>query len=309
MPQQAAYILQQLLNVAQLASFYLPLALAFAIMQATTRRIFLGLGEVAMFGSFGAIYVCFAFLLQGEDDIVSAMAALAAAVACSAALGYVIARFLLGKSLLQSPLAFMILSIGLAIALSELMRIATSARDIWVPPLMAGQTVAEIEGVFPVKLSAITTLGLAIGSAAVVLACILLKWSRFGLVWRACCQSLKLAQLSGIDADAVARLSFALAGGLAGVTGWASAIVYGGANFSVGLMIGFKAMFASVIGGFGTVRGAVVGALLLAFIEVAWSSTFSTGYRDVAVFTIMVLALIIRPEGLFGIQSTRESEE
>jgi branched-chain amino acid transport system permease protein len=93
------------------------------------------------------------------------------------------------------------------------------------------------------------------------------------------------------------------------VTGWASAIVYGGANFSVGLMIGFKAMFASVIGGFGTVRGAVVGALLLAFIEVAWSSTFSTGYRDVAVFTIMVLALIIRPEGLFGIQSTRESEE
>jgi branched-chain amino acid transport system permease protein len=150
MPQQAAYSVQQLFNVAQLASFYLPLALAFAIMQATTRRIFLGLGEVAMFGSFAAIYMCFSGLLRGEDDIVSALEALALAIACSAALGYVIARVALGKELLQSPLAFMIASIGFAIALGETMRISTNAADIWVPPLFSGETLFEIPGVFPI---------------------------------------------------------------------------------------------------------------------------------------------------------------
>jgi branched-chain amino acid transport system permease protein len=309
MPQQAAYIVQQLVNVTQLASFYLPLALAFAIMQATTRRIFLGLGEVAMFASFAAIYVCFAALLRGEEDIVSALSALALAIACGAALGFVIASFVLGKSLLQSPLAFMIASIGFAIALSEGMRVATGAKDIWVPPLFSGETFAEIGGDFPIKLSAIATLGIVVGTASVVLVLAALKWTRFGLVWRACCQSLKLASLTGIDADAVSRLAFALAGGLAGVTGWTSAIVYGGANFSVGMMIGFKAMFASVIGGFGSLRGAVLGALVLAFIEVSWSAVFSTAYRDVAVFAIMGLALVIKPEGLLGMRDTRESEE
>ena len=309
MSQQAAYIIQQLVNMAQLASFYLPLALAFAIMQSTTRRIFLGLGEVAMFASFAAIYMCFSGLLRGEEDIVSALEALGLAIICGAALGYVIARVALGKNLLQSPLAFMIASIGFAIALEETMRIATSARDIWVPPLFSGETLFEIPGDFPIKISVIAGLGIVVGASAIAVACAILKWTRFGLVWRACCQSLKLAGLSGIDADAVSRLAFALAGGLAGVTGWTSAIVYGGANFSVGLMIGFKAMFASVIGGFGTLSGAVVGTLALAFIEVFWSANFSTAYRDVAVFAIMVLALIIKPEGLLGQHSTRESEE
>lgn len=309
MPQQAAYIVQQFVNVAQLASFYLPLALAFAIMQATTRRIFLGLGEVAMFASFGAIYACFAGMLRGDADLASAFSALALAICCGAALGYVIARLVLGKGLQHSPLAFMIASIGFAIAASEGMRVATGAKDIWVPPLFAGAVVAEIGGGFPIRLSAIAALGIAVGLLGVAIAGAALKWTRFGLRWRACCQSLKLASLTGVDADHVSRLAFALAGGLAGVTGWSSAVVYGGANFSVGMMIGFKAMFASVIGGFGTLRGAVVGALALAVVEVGWSAYFSTAYRDVAVFAIMVLALIIRPEGLLGDHSRRESEE
>jgi branched-chain amino acid transport system permease protein len=98
----------------------------------------------------------------------------------------------------------------------------------------------------------------------------------------------------------VAALSFALAGALTGVTGWTSAIVYGGASFSVGLMLGFKAMFASVIGGFGTLRGAVAGAIVLAMAETGWSALFSTVYRDVAVFGLIVLILVVRPQGLFG---------
>jgi branched-chain amino acid transport system permease protein len=309
MPHEVAFYLQQLLNIVQLASFYVPLALSFAILQAVTRRIYLSFGDLAMFASFAAVYACFDALLQGHGDLGSVLIALAAAILCGAALGYALARLMLGPRLLREPLAYMIASIGVGIALQETMRLQSGSRDIWVPPPLAGEALFRIEGSFPLSLSMMTALAIFVALSGTFIVVAILGFSRFGLYWRACAQSLKLAALSGIDADHVARMSFALAGGLAGVTGWTAAISYGGANFSIGLLAGFKAMFASVIGGFGSLRGAIAGAIALALIEVSWSVFFSTGYRDVAVFAIIILVLTIRPEGLLGSARRRESEE
>ena len=219
------------------------------------------------------------------------------------------ARLVLGQNLLREPLAYMIASIGVGIALQETMRLQSMSRDVWVPPLFTGLSVFRLEGSFPVSLSLMTATAIAISVLGTLAVVILLGWTRFGLYWRATTQSLKLASLCGIDADAVARWSFVLAGMLSGITGWTAAISYGGANFSIGLMVGFKAMFASVIGGFGSLRGAVAGAIALAVIEVAWSVFFSTAYRDVAVFAIIIMTLILKPEGLMGRAGRKESEE
>lgn len=304
----SGFWLQQMLNGVQLASFYLPLAVAFAIIQAITRRIFLSFGDFAMFGSFAAIYACFAALVRGDSDVMASMWALALAVTSGAALGALIARIVMGRRLLQNPLAFMIASIGISIALQEVMRLQSSNHDIWVPPLFSGLSVFALEGVFPVKFSVMSAMAIGVGFASVGIVGLLLHFTRFGLHWRACSQSLKLSALCGLDPSLVAHQSFAIAGALAGVTGWTSAISYGGANFSTGLMVGFKAMFASVIGGFGSLRGAVLGACALAFIEVMWSALFSTTYRDVASFAIIIMILLLRPEGLAGLTSERESE-
>ena len=309
MQHDLAYALQQALNAAQVASFYLPLALAFAIMQAITRRIFLGFGDLAMFGSFAAIYVCFDAMLRGQPDLSAAFWALGAAIICGAALGMVVARLMLGEALLRNPLAFMIASIGLSISLEETMRLQSQSRDIWVPPLFPGQYALEIPGSFTVRVSLMSASAAAISVVAAIMVYLILDRTRFGLYWRACAQSLKLAALTGVDALWVATWSFALAGGLAAVTGWASAISYGGANYSIGLMVGFKAMFASVIGGFGKLSGAVVGAVALAVFEVSWSTAFSTTYRDVAVFVIIIIVLVLKPEGLLGDTLQRESED
>lgn len=305
----AAFWFQQTLNIVQLASFYLPLAVAFALIQGITRRIFLSFGDFAMFGSFAAIYTCFAALVRGDTDGLASFYALLMAIGAGAALGVVIARIVLGRKLLENPLAFMIASIGVSIALQEVMRLQSSSRDVWVPPLFTGLSVFSLGGDFMVRLSVMGAYASAVGIATVLLVGLLLGYTRFGLYWRACSQSLKLSALCGLDASLVAHQSFAIAGALAGVTGWTSAISYGGANFSTGLMIGFKAMFASVIGGFGSIRGAVIGACALAVIEVLWSAQFSTTYRDVAVFVIIILALVLRPEGLAGLHNERESEQ
>ena len=278
------------------------------MIQAITRRIFLSFGDLAMFGSFAAIYICFSSQLNGDSDLAAALWSLAAAIACGGALGALIAKVFMGKKLLEYPLAFMIASIGLSIFIEEVMRIQTSGRDVLVPPLFSGQSIFELHGNYVVKLSGITFMAILVGLGSVIAIGLLLRLTQFGLHWRACAQSLKLTALCGINPVAIANQSFGIAGALAGVTGWASAISYGGASFSIGMMIGFKAMFASVIGGFGTIRGAVIGACILAFLEVGWSTVFGTTYRDVAVFSIIVLCLILRPEGLAGVGAERESE-
>ena len=300
MDQSAAYGLQQLLNTLQLAAFYAPLALAFALIQAVTRRIFLGFGDLAMFGSFAAIYTCYDAMVRGLGDLASGASGLLVAVICGAALGTSIARLMLSGQLLRHPLAFMIGSIGLAIFIQELMRLQSGGISVWIPPLLPDQSLVHVGGTFPIRIGQLNGWSALISATAVLAVCALLAFSPFGRHWRACAQHPRLAALCGVDAAWVAAASFALAGALAGVTGWTSAIVYGGAHFSDGLMAGFKAMFASVVGGFGTIRGAVAGAFVLAIAEVGWSVMFSTAYRDVAVFGLIVLMLVFRPEGLCG---------
>jgi branched-chain amino acid transport system permease protein len=95
---------------------------------------------------------------------------------------------------------------------------------------------------------------------------------------------------------------------LAAVAGWMSAIIYGGTNFSVGMMLGFKAMFASLAGGEGRVRGAIMGAILLACIETAWSASFGSAYRDAGVFAVIILLLLLRQARLNPLTDTGKSK-
>ena len=85
MTQGLAYILQQILNTVQLATFYVPLAVAFALIQAITRKVFLSFGDVAMFGSFAAVYVCFASLVNGFEELPAALMSLCVAILCAGA--------------------------------------------------------------------------------------------------------------------------------------------------------------------------------------------------------------------------------
>jgi branched-chain amino acid transport system permease protein len=308
MSRDIGFWLQQLLNIIQLASFYVPLATAFALIQGVSKRIFFSLGDIAMYASFAAIYACFDALLHGLTDWSAAFLALALGIACTTALGAVLARLVFGTKLIAEAQAFMIASLGLAIALQETMRLQSSSRDVWVSPLFQGRALLRWDGAYPVHISemAVTTAGLSF-LAMLAFFCVMKK-SRFGRNWQACEQSMPLAKLCGVNTDQLITSTFMLASALAAVSGWISAISYGGTNFSLGPMIGFKAMFASVLGGFGTLRGALVGGLLLAAMEVLWQVWFPSTYRDAFVFGVMISVLIIKPEGLTGLAGRRESE-
>ncbi len=300
--------LQQLVNILQVAGFYVPLAVAFALIQGITGRIFLSFGDLAMYGSFVAIYVCFDALLRGFGDWSAVVIALALAMACSAALGGAVAKTVFDVKLRASSQSFMIASLGLSIAVKETMRLQSGSRDIWIPPLFSGQTVTIAAEPWPVHMALMTIIGIGTSALSVMLVLLVMRRSSFGRQWRAIEQAPALAPLCGVNTSRVITLTFMLASALASVSGWLSALSYGGTNFSLGLMMGFKAMFASVIGGFGTIGGAIAGGLALAMIEITWSAFFSTAYRDVAVFAIIIIVLLLRPEGLLGVKTRRESE-
>ncbi|MBC8036647.1 MAG: branched-chain amino acid ABC transporter permease [Rhizobiales bacterium] len=302
-----AYWLQQGLNALALACLYVTLASAYALLQGITNRIILSFGDFATYGSFAAVYAALWTLLSGNEGVAVMAVALVAAMATAAALGSASHALVFAPIMRAPSQAVMIASIGLSIVLQEVMRLQSGARDQWLSPLF-GNGIDLVGGAFPVQIG--YTQIAVIAAAASALAALLLgmRYSAAGRLWRATAQNPLLAQLSGVNTRAVFQWSFVMASLLASISGWIVAVAYGGVSFSMGLVLGFKAMFAAIIGGFGTIGGAIAGGIFLAALETAWTASMPMAYRDVAAFGIIILILVLKPEGLLGSPYRRESE-
>ncbi len=109
-----------------------------------------------------------------------------------------------------------------------------------------------------------------------------------------------MAALVGVNVDRTISLTFVIGASLAAMAGLMALTYYGIVHFFMGFLVGIKAFTAAVLGGIGSVPGAMLGGLLLGLIEVFFSGYFSLDYKDLAAFAILVLVLIFRPTGLMG---------
>jgi branched-chain amino acid transport system permease protein len=117
---------------------------------------------------------------------------------------------------------------------------------------------------------------------------------------RACEQDMKMASLLGVNVDRTISLTFVMGASLAAVAGMMVTLYYGNNDFFMGFVAGIKAFTAAVLGGIGSLPGAMLGGILIGLIEALWSAYFTSEYKDVAAFSILVLVLIFRPTGLLG---------
>jgi branched-chain amino acid transport system permease protein len=124
--------------------------------------------------------------------------------------------------------------------------------------------------------------------------------TKLGRAQRACEQDRRMAALIGVDVNRTVSLTFVIGGALAAVAGVMFMSYYGVVNFSDGFTPGVKAFTAAVLGGIGSLPGAVIGGLLIGLIETMWSAYFSIDYKDVAAFSILAVVLIFMPSGLLG---------
>jgi branched-chain amino acid transport system permease protein len=128
----------------------------------------------------------------------------------------------------------------------------------------------------------------------------LIARTSLGRAQRACEQDRGMAALLGINVDRTISYTFLMGAALAAVAGVMHVLYYGVVDFYIGFLAGLKAFTAAVLGGIGSLPGAMLGGLLIGVIEAMWSAYFSIEYKDIAAFGVLVMVLIFRPTGLLG---------
>jgi branched-chain amino acid transport system permease protein len=302
------YFLQQAVNALIVCCVYGLLAAAYTVVYALIGRINLAFGELAMIAGYVSVLGVVVLSVSSGLALLPTLAlVLVLAVVVTGTYGWATQRLVfapLRDSATQAPL---IATIGLAIALQEFVRLTQGTRERWLQPVLSEpHLLASAEGfavVLTSKQIVIVILALALYAA------ILRLFSRgpFGRAWRACAQDVSMAALCGIRVERTLGATFALSGALAAVSGYIVTLHYGTVGFTMGTMLGFKALVAAVVGGIGSVPGALLGGALIGILETFWSGYLSIADRDLAVFGLLAVALLFRPQGLLGGPAARRA--
>jgi len=299
LPRGLAIALQHVIFALPPIAIYALLASAYSLLYGLIGRINLAFGELAAVAGYAALL---GFALWGPLPGPSTALLLSVVLALSAATlhGIVVGRLLFAPLFRSAGQHVLIGSIALAIVLQEYLRLTQGAKLIWVPPVFNTPYALARSGDFVVTF---TPMALAAAFVCVVAALslmALLKSSRFGRAWRACADDAGAAALFGVDHRLLLLKTFALASGLAGLAGYVVTVYYGAFGYAGGIVLGLKSLLAAVAGGIGRVGGAFLGGVLIGAIESAWSAVFPIEFRDLAVFILLIVLLVLRPNGLIG---------
>ena len=293
------YFFQQVINGLALGSIYGLIAIGYTMVYGIIGMINFAHGDVFMLGAFMALIV---FLI-----ITTFIGALP--IALMLLLMMVVAMLLTGlwswtiERVAYRPLrgsfrlAPLITAIGMSIALSNFVQVTQGPRNKPVPQLLNGSY--NIMGT-NVTISLKQIVVIVVTAVLLTIFWYIVNRTSLGRAQRACEQDRKMAALLGINVDRVISLTFVMGAMLAAVAGTLYLSFYGVISFADGFIPGVKAFTAAVLGGIGSLPGAVVGGLLIGLIEALWSAYFSIDYKDVAAFSILAIVLIFMPSGILG---------
>ena len=301
--------LQQLVNGLLLGSIYALVALGYTMVYGILGIINFSHGAVVMIGAMVAMSVIMALGGTGgsvSPVIILLLAAGASLIVCTM-LGLVIERTTY-RPLRHAPkLAPLITGIGISLVIQY------AAALIWGRQYMSLPDLIKPEKIVFGGAQITSTQGLIFLLDCAIMAALLwfVKTSRMGRAMRATEQNPEVAGLMGVDATRVFAFTFALGAGIGAIAGVMVMLYYGQAHYLMGAMLGLKAFTAAVLGGIGSIPGAMLGGILLGLIEALASGyigdltggIFGSNYRDVFAFLVLVLVLMFKPSGLMGTHS------
>jgi Branched-chain amino acid ABC-type transport system, permease components len=297
------YFLQLFFSGLSRGSVYALIALGYTMVYGIIELINFAHGEIYMIGAFMGLIVAGVLSVLGWPALSILAIALVISVLYSAAYGYTVEKIAY-KPLRSAPrLAPLISAIGMSILLQNYIMLAQTPDFLPFPHL-----VPELEFMAPYQTFLGTSdLFIVVTSLVTMVALTLfIKFTRMGKAMRATAQNRKMAMLVGVNVDNVISMTFIIGSGLAAVGGVLIAAHIGQINFYIGFIAGLKAFTAAVLGGIGSIPGAVLGGLVL-----GWTESFATGYvssdyEDVFAFCLLILILIFRPAGLLGKQRAQK---
>jgi branched-chain amino acid transport system permease protein len=295
------YFLQQLVNGVSLGAVYGLIALGYTMVYGIIGMINFAHGDIYMVGAFIALIFLTLLSTLGITSLPIALAlVLIVTVAITSLYGWTVERVAYRPLRTAPRLAPLISAIGVSIVLQNYVQLAQGARVKVLPPLITGSVTLSSSDEFNVTISAMQIIIIVVTIALMGGFTWLIQTTPLGRAMRATEQDMTMAALVGVDVDRTISATFVIGAGLAAVAGLLVTLYYGVIDFYLGFVAGIKAFTAAVLGGIGSLPGAMLGGLLIGVVEALWSGYFSSAYKDVAVFAILILVLILKPSGLLG---------
>ena len=277
-------------------SIYALIALGYTLVYGIIELINFAHGEIYMLGAFTALLIAGVLGIMGFPAGGILVVAALAAVVWSAAYGYTLEKVAY-KPLRGAPrLSPLISAIGMSIFLQNYVLLAQTSDYVPFPRLLPEMEFLDEIGVMGPS----DFLILVTSTLAMIALSLFIRFTRMGKAMRATAQNRKMALLLGINADRIISLTFIVGSALAALGGVLIASHMGQVNFGIGFLAGLKAFTAAVLGGIGSIPGAMVGGLVLGIAESLTTGYLSGNYEDSLAFGLLILILIFRPDGILG---------
>jgi branched-chain amino acid transport system permease protein len=292
---------QQLVNGLETGSLYALIALGYTLVYGILEMLNFAHGDVFMVGGFCAAGVA-ALFVHNEVAVIPAVLIVplmgVAAMGGAGLLGVTIERVAYRPLRNANRLAPLITAVGVSLLLESVVQVQVSPGTVLVPSnalvpsssLHFGNVDTPVLGVVLFVVSVLLMIGLDL----------FIFRTNFGSAMRATAQDREAATFMGIDVDRVIVVTFLAGSALAGAAGVLYGLRFAGVDFFMGYLLGIKAFTAAVIGGIGNIRGAMAGGLLLGVLESLGGGFISTKFQGTFAFIVLILLLMVRPQGLFG---------
>jgi branched-chain amino acid transport system permease protein len=277
-------------------SIYALLALGYTMVYGIVKLINFAHGEVYMIGAFTTLIMVGVFTILDLPFVAVVLIAVVIAIIWSSMYGFGLEKIAY-QPLRKAPrLSALISAIGMSLFLQNYVRLAQTSEFMPFRRILPQLTFLD-------NFSAVNSSQFIIyitTAAVMIVLTVLIKFTRIGKAMRATAQDRTMAMLSGVNVDRVISITFVIGSATAAIGGVLISSHVGQINFYIGFLAGIKAFIAAVLGGIGSIPGAVLGSFVLGLTESFGAGYISSDYEDVFAFAVLILILIFRPSGILG---------
>jgi len=295
-----SFFLQQLFNGITLGAVYGLIAIGYTMVYGIIGMINFAHGEVYMISAYlCAIALALLSFFGLHSFPLLILGTLVFTIVVTGVYGWVIERIAYKPLRNSTRLAPLISAIGMSLILQNYAQISQGPRQQGIPTMIEGALRFHIGESF-VQMTYTKIFILIASLVGMLVLTYVIGHTKLGRMCRAVQQDRKMASILGINTDRIISLVFMIGAAMAGLAGVLVTMNYGTFDFYAGFIIGIKAFTAAVLGGIGSLPGAMLGGLILGIAEAQFSGMVNSDYKDVFSFGLLVVILIFRPQGLLG---------
>ena len=293
-------LIQQLLNGITLGSIYALIAIGYTMVYGIIGMINFAHGDIYMIAAYLTAIVIALFSVLGVGALaLTLVITLILTIVITALYGYSLDKLAYKPLRKSTKLAPLISAIGMSLVLQNYVQLSQGANPKGLPSLIKGVVKIGSEEKFA-QLTYVQVMIIVVTSLSMLLLTYIINNTKLGRQCRATQQDRVMASIIGINTDKVISTVFIIGASMAGIAGFLVTLNYGSFDFFIGFVIGIKAFTAAVLGGIGSLPGAMLGGLILGMSESLFSGFINTDYKDVFAFVLLVCILIFKPSGLLG---------